>query len=1064
MIGPLGSGVAPAPHQPRRAMDRGFARLRKAAHDDATKPPFLFTAAAGPHDRRFALAVVVVSLLAFFAAIPFARVPLAQVWAFIPIYESALAINDLITASLLFALFAILRSRALLLLACGYLFTAAMVVPHALSFPGLFSPEGLLGAGPQSTAWLFSIWHGGFPLIVIGYALLKNSKRDAWSGASTRTAVIGGIAAVLAAVCGLTVLTTAGHAFLPVVMANNTYTFALVMLTGSVWLLSLIALGVLLLRRPHSVLDLWLLVTLSAWVFDIALSAVFNGARFDLGFYAGRAYGLLAATFVLLVLLRETGVMYARLARLLESEQRERRRDIEERRRLFETSLDLILVVDRRGIITRVNPSSMPILGYAPQQMIGRAAADFLHPDDVENSRKEMRKARRSAIIRNFECRYIRKDGRVATLAWTGLWSEPDRVFFFFGRDTTEQRLLEEKFRLAVESSPSGTIMADAEGRILLVNAETEKLFGYGREELIGKSIDILVPPHHRAAHPLQRAAFAQNPVSVSPNARHAGRGRELYGLRKNGSEFPVEIGLNPIHARDGLVILTTIVDISERRRVDRLKDEFVSTVSHELRTPLTSIAASLGLLTGGAVAKLPDNAARLVTIAYNNSQRLVRLINDILDIEKIESGKVTFHLRPLDVLALVEQAIDANRGFAEGYGVRIRLDEASVAGDVRADSDRLMQVVTNLLSNAVKFSPRGAEVLVAIEARAAAMRISVRDHGPGIPEDFKPRIFEKFAQADASDARQKGGTGLGLSIVKQIVVRLDGNVGFMDAPGGGTIFYIDLPECEPAAEVIALSAEANNALLLICDDYRPAANLLAGQLGKVGFMSDIATSGAEVIKRALTTRYAAILMDLQLPDCDGISLIQQLRAQPQNQDTPIVVISSDPARGLDDERSSSLDVLDWFQKPVDINRLTHVIDRAGTREAGPDLRVLHVDDDPDVLRSIGPSLGASTHWVTVDSIDGARRALAADHFDLVVIDVALAAGSGLDLLPELHDRDGNAIPVIILSAQGANPLYAAQIHSALTKSRVPIDQLVATLRRRLNGKASISVEERETA
>jgi PAS domain S-box-containing protein len=986
------------------------------------------------------------------------------VWAFIPNYESALAINALATASLLFVQFAMLRSRALLVLAGGYLFTAAMAVPHALTYPGLFTPTGLLGAGSQSTAWLYIFWRDGFPLLVIGYALLKNQNGESWRGVSSRAAILCAIAAVLAAVCALTALATAGHALLPEVMANNGYTPAMVILMGLTWSLNLAALVVLWVRRPHTVLDLWLMVTMCACVFDVALSALLNGGRFDLGFYAGRVYGLLSATFVLLVLLRETGVLYARLARMLESEQRERRRDIEERRRLFETSLDLILVVDRDATIKRVNASSIPILGYAPDEMIGRHAGTFLHPDDLNGSRKEMRKARRGGIIRNFESRYIRKDGRAVILAWTGLWSEPDQLYFFFGRDMTEQKLLEEKFQLAVESSPSGMVMLDAGGTIFLVNAETEKLFGYRRNELIGQSVDILVPLHHRAAHRLHRDAFAASPASLAPGARPMGNGRELRGLRKDGSEFPVEVGLNPIHARDGLMILSTIIDVSERKRIERLKDEFVSTVSHELRTPLTSIAASLGLLTGDAAGKLPDRVMRLVTIAYNNSQRLVRLINDILDVEKIESGKITFHLRPLDVLTLVEQAIDANRGFAEGYGVRIRLDDATVTGDVRADSDRLMQVVTNLLSNAIKFSPRGGEVFVAIAARDGMMRISVRDHGAGIPEEFKPRIFEKFAQADASDARQKGGTGLGLSIVKQIVIRLDGKVGFEDAPGGGTVFYVDLPQCEPMVRKSLLAVGQTNGLLLICDDCRPAANLLAEQLGTVGFMSDIATTGAEIVERAATTRYAAILIDLQFPDCDGISLIQQLRAQPQNLDTPIVVVSSDPARGRDDERSSSLDVLDWLQKPVDIGRLVHVIDRAGARDAGPRLRVLHVDDDPDALRAVGGALNGTAEWVPAGSIEAARRALATDQFDLVVIDVALAAGSGLDLLPELHDREGNAIPVIVLSAQGANPLYAAQVRSALTKSRASIEQIIATLRKRATGRGSMTLKEKETA
>jgi signal transduction histidine kinase len=188
----------------------------------------------------------------------------------------------------------------------------------------------------------------------------------------------------------------------------------------------------------------------------------------------------------------------------------------------------------------------------------------------------------------------------------------------------------------------------------------------------------------------------------------------------------------------------------------------------------------------------------RLLTIAHNNSQRLERLVNSILDMEKIESGKVVFVLKQVEVRAVVEQAIEANRGFAENYGVRIRLNSAAAAAEIRVDPDWLVQVVTNLLSNAIKFSPWDAEVLVAIENRNGKVRISVRDHGHGVPEDFKGRIFQKFAQANASDARREGGTGLGLSIVKQIVTRLGGEVGFDDAPGGGAIFHVELPGLEP--------------------------------------------------------------------------------------------------------------------------------------------------------------------------------------------------------------------------------------------------------------------------
>jgi signal transduction histidine kinase len=233
----------------------------------------------------------------------------------------------------------------------------------------------------------------------------------------------------------------------------------------------------------------------------------------------------------------------------------------------------------------------------------------------------------------------------------------------------------------------------------------------------------------------------------------------------------------------------------TERKRLERLKDEFVSTVSHELRTPLTSIAGSLGLLMGKAAGTLSEPAARLLEIAHNNSRRLVRLVNDILDIEKLESGHAVFDFKCVDVKSLVEQTAEALRGYAEGHRVKIRIEATAAADQVRADSDRLAQVITNLLSNAIKFSPPDSEVVAAIEQEAGSdlVRITVRDRGLGIQPDFKSRIFERFAQADATNARRMGGTGLGLSIAKQIVDRLGGEIGFADAPGGGTIFHVEL-------------------------------------------------------------------------------------------------------------------------------------------------------------------------------------------------------------------------------------------------------------------------------
>jgi signal transduction histidine kinase len=285
---------------------------------------FLSTLPVSREARLFTLAVVVVSAVIFLVALPFAKLPLAPVPAFIPFYESALATNDLITAVLLFGQFAILRAWALLALAVGYLFTAFLAVAHELSFPDAFSATGLLGAGPQTTAWLYMLWHAGFPLFVIAYALLKGRHVGSGSG-HIRVAILSSIVACLMLAGTLTLLVTAGKDSLPSLILGLSYTPTMNTIVSGIWVLSLLAFIVLWRRRPHSVLDLWLMVVMCAWIFDVALAAVFDAARFDLGWYAGRIYGLMASTFVLLVLLLENGMLYAGLVKAHASEQRGRR-------------------------------------------------------------------------------------------------------------------------------------------------------------------------------------------------------------------------------------------------------------------------------------------------------------------------------------------------------------------------------------------------------------------------------------------------------------------------------------------------------------------------------------------------------------------------------------------------------------------------------------------------------------------------------------------------------------------------------------------------------------------
>ena len=292
---------------------------------------FLSTMAASPVQRRFALATVSLLLVAFVATVPFASVALPRTDAFIPAYESVLIVEDAITAALLYAQFAILRSQSLLILATGYLFTSLVVLPHMLTFPGLFAPNGLLGANPNSAAWLYVLWHVGFPLAVLIYAFQSHGPIDGALDSPARGPILRWTLGTVAVVIACTVLATAGDALLPHVMANGTQRASnFPYVSGSVWLFAFVTLVVLWWRRSHSVLDLLLSVVLCAWLCEIALSVVLAPSRFTVGFYFGRVYSLLAASVVLVMLLSETTALYARLARAIATERRERERRLAE--------------------------------------------------------------------------------------------------------------------------------------------------------------------------------------------------------------------------------------------------------------------------------------------------------------------------------------------------------------------------------------------------------------------------------------------------------------------------------------------------------------------------------------------------------------------------------------------------------------------------------------------------------------------------------------------------------------------------------------------------------------
>ncbi|SHM73198.1 PAS domain S-box protein [Bradyrhizobium lablabi] len=869
---------------------------------------FLSTMPATGRDRTAAASIVVLSALLFACAVPFAGVPLAPVPAFVASYQSALAINDLITAVLLFSQFGVSRSRALLLLASGYLFTAIAAVVHALTFPGLFAPGGLLGAGPQTTVWLYMVWHGGFPLLVLGYAALKARDNGTRMQASPGRAIGGSIAAVAVAMAVFTAVATGGHDILPILLKDGHYTPVMLGVVSTVWCLSLAALAMLWFRKPHSVLDIWLMVVLCAWLFDIAMSAILNVARFDLGFYLGRIYGLCAASFVLAVLLIDNVSLQAQLARLLgklrhqaASErnlrtERERifsavvessndaiitkaldgtitgwngaaerlfghtsaeavgkhidiivppdrraevgdilarvgngeriqhyetsrmykdgssvevslsvspirsasgdiigasktarditesnrtlkalNREVEERQRIFETSHDLILVTDTAGNFIQVSPSVTTILGYAPADMIGHSAVEFIHPDDLENTRNEMRTARRGQSKRSFETRYIGKDGKAVSLNWSGTWSEPVRRHFFIGRDLTEKQ-----------------------------NAEAQM--------------------------------------------RH-------------------------VQKMDAIGQLT-------------------GGVAHDFNNILTVITGTIGILEE-AVAGQPElvSIAKLIDEA---AERGASLTKHLLAFAR----KQPLQPREIDVNSLVLEAAKLLHPTL-GEHIEIKPILADDAWTALVDPSQLTTAVLNLALNARDAMPHGGKLAletnnVYLDENYADMHsevtpgnyvmVAVSDTGTGIPAALLERVFDPFFTT-----KEVGkGTGLGLSMVFGFVKQSGGHIKIYSEEGHGTSVKMYLPRATglnqtAAEELISASVEGGHEAVLVVEDDSMVRRYVVTQIESLGYTTLEAANAADALKIIDTAPIDLLFTDVIMPgSMNGRQLAEEaLRRKP---------------------------------------------------------------------------------------------------------------------------------------------------------------------------------------
>jgi signal transduction histidine kinase/DNA-binding response OmpR family regulator len=469
-----------------------------------------------------------------------------------------------------------------------------------------------------------------------------------------------------------------------------------------------------------------------------------------------------------------------------------------------------------------------------------------------------------------------------------------------------------------------------------------------------------------------------------------------------------------------------------QRSELDKIKDEFISTVSHELRTPLTSIRGALGLLSAGLMGAVDAKAQNLLRIAVTNTDRLIRLINDILDIERMESGRATLHVRRCNLRELVQQGIDTMMAMADAAGVAIELNITAPTDAVSLDGDpdRILQIVTNLLSNAIKFSPPKTLVRIHIEADPDWLTLRVSDEGRGIPVDKLETIFDRFQQVEASDARQKGGTGLGLAICKTIVQQHNGTIWAESNPqhkrGPGASLIVAFPRIarphtatEPQHQKLSRPT-ASRGTIIVCDDEAPIRTIVVEHLERHGYRILEADSGEKTIALASANSIQAILLDLHMPGLSGWETLQRLKDSPDTARIPVVVLSVlSPTAGKLKDIAQQLIPQGWVQKPFDEERLLAELGRVLKSDNGSS-HVLLVEDDADLAAVI--IAGFEEAQVRVDHANTRQSAMdhcRADRPALIILDLTLPDGDGFSLVEWLRQQpELLSLPLVVYSGR----------------------------------------------